>query len=150
MDYSFDIKSFNQYWATTKKTVQEFFSDDLNGKLARDCAQYLWHLCDWYYEEHKATLNFTQLSDLQGTYGKRCPSLRVIRDVCNGTKHCKLKRTRNPKVQATKKREGGLSSAFNQGFDASALVVELKDGSELYFTKAVEKSFEFWKGLIEP
>jgi len=128
MRYSFGTSSFHDYWTATQKKVAAFLADPLNEELAVECAGKLWHLCDWYYEENKNNLKYNQLSDLQGDVGNECSSLRVMRDICNGSKHASLERTRTPVIRKTKLHKGAFSSAFSRDFDISGLEVELTDG----------------------
>ncbi|MFP7408836.1 hypothetical protein [Aeromonas veronii] len=148
MHYSFGICSLGDYWESTKSKVELFFADPLNENLAIECASKLWHLCDWYYEENKDTLKYKQLSDLQGHVGSECPSLRVMRDICNGSKHASLGKTRTPIVRKALVHKGGFSSGFSNGFDISVLQVELTDGSIYEFDKEVRKSIDYWMEIL--
>lgn len=150
MDFSFGIDSFEEYWKSVKDTVQAFFDDDLNEDLALSCAHKLWHLCDWYYKENKDRLNYNQLSDLQGEFGRECKSLRVMRDVCNGSKHAEITKTKNPVIKKTKRNKGAFSSAFSRDFDVSVLEVELVDGTTKYFDDAVKEVMTFWLNKVQP
>lgn len=152
MDYSFSINSFKAYWSATQKKIHDYLNDNLNEELAKSCACDLWHLCDWYFKENKETLNYNQLSDLQGDYGAQCSALRIMRDICNGSKHAGLDRTNNPVIRKTNRHHGVFqSNAFqNSAFDVSVLEVELTNGDKVYFDESVEDAFLFWKGLIDP
>jgi hypothetical protein len=150
MRYSFNIDSLDKYWNATQQRAHGYLADDLNEELAIECACNLWHLCDWYYEEHQATLGYKQLSELQGDYGKECSSLRVMRDVCNGSKHASLDKTRNPAIRNTALHEGAFSTDFSSDFDTSMLEAELADGSVVAFYEEVENCLKFWQSKLEP
>ncbi len=128
----------------------QFYCSDLNESLAIECAGKIWHLCDWYFEEHKESLDYNQLSVLQGEVGKECFSLRVMRDVCNGSKHASLEKTRTPVIRKANKRKGGFSSDFSRGFNITVLQIELADGTEAYFEDAVNESMKYWKNKLKP
>ncbi|WP_415890989.1 hypothetical protein ACMXYV_06770 [Neptuniibacter sp. SY11_33] len=150
MEFSFGINSFDEYWASTNRKVESFLADDLNEELAIECASKIWHLCDWYYEENKAALKYKQLSDLQGEVGNACSSLRVMRDICNGSKHGSLEKTRTPVIRKTQKHKGAFSSGFSQGFDVSVLEIQLTDGTEVCFIEAVQQAIEYWNCKLQP
>ena len=150
MDYSFSIDTFNEYWKSTKNVVERYLSDDLNEELAIICANKLWHLCDWYYKENENSLNLNQLSDFQGLCGNENTNLRILRDICNGSKHGTIEKTRNPMIRKASKRAGAFSSAFSRGFDVSVLEVELTDGEVFYFDDIVKDVYQFWLDKIEP
>jgi hypothetical protein len=135
---------------STQKKVDEYLLDDLNEDLAIECAHKLWNLCDWYYEENKANLGYNQLSDFQGGIGKQCPSLRIIRDVSNGSKHANISKTRNPVVHKTIRHDGDFTDEFTREFDVSVLEVELTDGSTWYFDEIVKEVLAFWRSKLEP
>lgn len=149
MNYSFSINTFEEYWQSTIKVVEQYLADDLNEELAINCANKLWHLCDWYYKENEKQLNLNQLSDFQGICGVENTNIRVMRDICNGSKHGTIEKTRNPMIRRAFKNNGGFSSGFSRGFDVSALEVELEDGTVVYFDNAVKDVFSFWLKKLE-
>lgn len=144
MHYSFSASSFHDYWASTQNKVASFLAEPLNEELAIECASKLWHLCDWYYQANKSTLKYNQLSDLQGVVGNDCFSLRVMRDICNGSKHASLEKTRTPVIRKAQNHKGAFSSGFSCGFDISVLEVELMDGSIVDFENSVKLSLDYW------
>ena len=150
MDYSFGINSLEKYWEAAQKKAHDFLADDLNESLAIECAQYLWHLCDWYYQERQSEIPYNQLSDLKGAFGKECQSLRVMRDVCNGSKHAGLDGTNNPVIRKTALHEGAFSAAFSSGFDATMLEAMLVDGTTVAFYEEVRKCLDFWRLKLNP
>lgn len=150
MDFSFSITTFDQYWKATKDVVQQYLADDLNEELALSCANKLWHMCDWYFKEHQEVLPHNQLRDFQGHCGTENTNLRIMRDVCNGSKHAGINQTRNPMIRRASKHQGGFSSGFSRDFDVSVLEVELMDGNTVYFDTIVKSVFDYWLGKIEP
>ena len=150
MEFSFGIGSFSEYWESTQKKVTSYLVDPLNEDLAIECASKIWHLCDWYYEENKDNLSYKQLSDLQGKVGKECFSLRVMRDICNGSKHGSLEKTRTPVIRQANKHNGAFSSGFSRGFDVTVLEVELMDNTKINFDDSVKEAIEFWQRKLKP
>ena len=148
MEYSFSIDGFDKYWKSTQSVVQQYLSDDLNVELAINCANKLWHMCDWYYKEYESSLNFNQLSDFQGICGKESPELKILRDVCNGSKHGTIEKTHNPMIRRAKKHTGSFSSAFSRAFDVDVLEVELTDGSFVQFDQVVKSVYAYWQFKI--
>lgn len=149
MDYSFSINSFDEYWKSTLNTIDLFLADDLNEELAISCANKLWHMCDWYFKENESNLN-GKLRDFQGQCGTENSNLRVMRDICNGSKHAGIEKTRNPMIRRASKHKGAYSSAFSRGFDVSVLEVELTDGTKVYLDDAVKDVQSYWKKKINP
>ena len=150
VDYSFSINTFDEYWKSTQNVVKRYLSDDLNEELAVNCANKLWHLCDWYYKENEKSLKLNQLSDFQGICGNDNSNLRILRDICNGSKHGTIEKTRNPMIRKASKHSGAFSSAFSRGYDVSVLEVELTDGSVVYFDEVVKNVYEYWLNKIAP
>lgn len=110
MDYSFSINTFDEYWKSTQDVVEQYLSDDLNEELAINCANKLWHLCNWYYKENEESLKLNQLSHFQYICGNENPKLKILRDICNGSKHGTIKKTRNPVIRKASKHSGALSA----------------------------------------
>lgn len=149
MDYSFSINTFEEYWKSTIRTVEQYLADELNEELAINCANKLWHLCDWYFKENENDLNLKQLSDFQGLCGSENCNLRIMRDICNGCKHASIGRTRNPMIRKTSKHCGSFSSDFSRGYDVSVLEIELTDGAKVYFDDIVKDVFNYWSDKIK-
>lgn len=150
MDYSFGINSFNKYWESTQDVVDRYLLDNLNEELAVNCANKLWHLCDWYYKQNEELLKLNQLSDFQAICGNENSNLRILRDICNGSKHGTIEKTRNPMIRRALKHSGAYSSAYSNAYDVSVLEVELTDGSVVYFDDVVKSVYEYWQSKIAP
>ena len=73
---------------------------------------------------------------------------QIIKDISNGTKHKEITRY-EPKLKTTKKHNGAFSNAFSRGFDISVLLVELRDGTELYFEDIADRIYAFWVDFFE-
>ena len=141
-------KTIGDHWSSAVRAVENYNADSLNKDLAFDCACKLWHMCDWYFEENKETLNYKERSQLNKAFGDLCPNLRVMRDLCNFSKHGKLK-TKNPMIRDALNHNGPFSSEFSREFDVSVLEIELMDGTKVYFDEAVKDVMKFWKNKIK-
>lgn len=149
MKFSFGVNSLDKYWKITKSKVLEYENNVLNEQKAIECAEHLWHMCDWFFKKYESKLPYHSLCDMKGEYGKECKVLRVMRDICNSYKHSGLDSERNPIIKETKKHEGAFSQEFSREFDISHLEVVYNDGSKVYFEDAVQKVIEFWENKIK-
>ena len=144
MQYSFSVDSFKKFWELTQITVNEYLSDDLNESKAIEAATKLWHMCDWYFREFGNKHGYTQLSQLQGDFGAACASLKVMRDVANGSKHAGIDRGK-PIIQRASKHNGDFNADFSRDFNVSVLEVKMSDGTIRYFDDCVKEALDYWK-----
>lgn len=137
--YSFDIKDSQGLFNKLKKDFENFIADKLSSDSAVNFSITAYHLFEWTELELKP--------DQKEKFKKEKQIIEedyhIIRDITNGTKHKDITKY-VPRLKEAKKHNGAFSSGFSRGFDISVLLVELKDGRELYFEDIVDRVFKFW------
>lgn len=145
-DLSFGIKSSKDFFQKLQDDYSDFCKDKTSSRIALNCAMTSWHLTEWIYHEYNTQLisTFPEIYAFQAQIKKMCPSLRILHDIANGTKHYLLTK-HVPVIKETNLHQGAFSNDFSRDFDISTLDIELKDGSKIYFEDEIEKAVLFWK-----
>src|SRR5688572_7858128 len=88
-DLSFDIKTSEDFFKKLQEDYSEFCIEKTSSRFALNCAMTAWHLTEWIYNEFNSQLSscFPKLTDFQTDIKKQCPSLQIMHDIANGTKH---------------------------------------------------------------
>lgn len=148
-DLSFDIKTSKDFLKKLQEDYAEFCLDKTSSRVALNCALTAWHLTEWIYNEYNSLLisHFHTLSAFQLNIKVSCPSLKIMHDISNGTKHYLLTRHK-PIVKDTNLYKGSFSSDFSRDFDTSTLDIELNDGTKIYFEDEIETTINFWAQYI--
>ena len=146
---SFDIRTPVDFFQKLKEDYSEFTKDKTSSKLASDCAVKAWHLAEWIYKEYNASLctQFPSFFSYQQNIKLKCPSLQYMQDISNGTKHFTITKY-SPSVKNTELHKGAFSNAFSRAFDISVLVIELSNGTKLYFEDEIEKVIDYWESYF--
>ena len=131
-----------------KEDYSEFIKDKTSTKLALDYAMNAWHLAEWIYKEYNLCVYFPTLKLYQDDVVLQCPALKIMHDLANGNKHYLITKYR-PTVKNTTISTGAFSSDFSRDFDISTLVIELNDGSEIYFEDEIEKAMIYWEDYFK-
>ncbi len=130
--HSFDIRTPEQFFQAFLETVADYLADPLSRKAVA-AAMFGWHLCDWVVNAYGGTR-----ADLK----RRCPSLRLLEDICNGSKH--FQPDAGAKVVGTDLRPGAFSSGFDRGYEIPYLPLSLADGSVRDFEDVINDVRDFW------
>ena len=143
---SFDIKTSVDFFNKLREDYGDFCANDTSSRIALNCAMTAWHLTEWVFNEYNSTLlvSFPKLSLYQEHIKTECPSLQIMHDIANGTKHYELKK-HVPEVKETKLHKGSYSSSYSRDFDISTLDVEMEDGRKIYFEDEIKSVVHFWK-----
>ncbi len=135
---------------TAKDKYQEFleeyteYKDDKTSvKKARNLAITAWHLVDWSFEDYKPLHNLDKIGDFRQTLYPSCPSLKIMHDLANASKHKNLDRPKAD-LKNTEKHIGTFSHEFSKEFDTTYLAIELMDGTKLDFEEEIDKVKLFW------
>lgn len=113
-------------------------------------------MCDWVFQGIKKTTPGTnserkhydkELDDFKKELRTRCPSLSLMQDICNGSKHAIITRY-IPDVKNTEESPGDFSDDFGKDFNIDELVIELENET-LYFSDAIEKVITFWRNYLD-
>jgi len=119
--------------------------DLLSEKLATSLSEGAWSLADWVFAEQ------TKESD-KGKFRidlfSQCPSLLIMHDIANVSKHKVLDRPK-ASIKRAHKHSGAFSQAFSKEFDISCLIIEMEDGTKTYFEEEIENVISFWKTYIK-
>lgn len=123
--------------------------DPLNTELANACAIDAWSLCDWVFAEHGASLEVRNLSEMHRFMRNLCPSIDLIKDVANASKHRDITRY-SPVLKEAKRHDGAFDrTAFDSdAFDVSALVLVREDNSEVWFDSVLDEVTACWVSLF--
>jgi hypothetical protein len=144
-DLSFDIKTSADLFKILLEDYKEFDANRTSSRHALHCAIMSWHMIEWVYKEFEPQLS----EDLfKKNIIQQCPSLEIMRNLANGTKHNK----RSGESQAIKGTElhlGVFSKEFSREFDTSHLKIELRDGRKIYFEDEIKKAMLFWTEYLK-
>lgn len=146
---SFEIKTSIDFFNKLQEDYIEFSNDKTSSRVALNCAMTSWHLTEWIYNEFNTQLklSFPTLPTFQSFIKVQCPSLQIMHDIANGTKHYKLTQHK-PVIKETSIHQGAFSSEFSREFDITTLNIELNNGTELYFEDEIERSINFWRQYL--
>jgi len=145
---SLDIKTSKDFFKKLLEDHKEFCSDKTSSRTALNCAMTAWHLSEWIYNEFNSQFPNETLSSFQDSIKKKCPSLQIMHDLANGTKHYLLTRHK-PLIKDTRLHKGAYSNAFSRAFDISTLDIEKNDGTKIYFEDEIENVILFWKEFLQ-
>ncbi|MGV3630880.1 MAG: hypothetical protein ACO1O6_06730 [Bacteroidota bacterium] len=147
---SFDIKTSRDFFLKLQEDYSEFRKNRTSSRIALNCAMTAWHLTDWIYNEYKSQLesNFATLTAFQQEMKNLCPSLQIMHDLANGSKHYLLTKHK-PIIEETNLHKGAFSNAFSRDFDISTLDIKLNNGKKIYFEDEIKKTLYFWATYLK-
>lgn len=142
--FSFDIKDSQGLFDKLKRDYHNFSADRLSSDNAINFSITAYHLFEWTEPELKPEQR-DQFKEKKRLIDE---DFQIIKDISNGTKHKNITRYA-PRLRTTKKHNGAFSNAFSRGFDISVLLVELRDGRELYFEDIADRIYRFWADFFK-
>lgn len=147
---SFNIKTTSDYFKKLIEDYKEFCKDKTSSRAALNCAISAWHLTEWTYNEFQFQMSnqFTTLGLYQKYIKAQCPSLQIMHDLTNSTKHFVLKRHK-PIIKDTTLNLGSFSNDFSRDFDISTLNIELNDETKSCFEDEIETAINFWMKFLQ-
>jgi hypothetical protein len=137
--FSFDIKDSKGLFDKLTRDYNTFLTDKISSDNAINFSVTAYHLYEWTESE----LDQKRKDELKNKRKQVQQDFQVIRDITNGSKHKDITHY-PPKLKTAKKHNGGFSSAFSRGFNMTVLLVELQDGTELYFEDIADRVYKFW------
>jgi len=141
---SFEILSSADFFRAFLCQVRDYLDQPLSSVKAVICSLFAWHLAEWVWEEHQGSAGrFEGVDDFKKHLQDKCPSLRLMRDIANGTKHCSITRY-TPKVKKAKMQEGSFGLSFDRSFGVARLTVQLQNGQTLPFDHEIREVCLFW------
>lgn len=165
--FSFGIISSRQFFEKMLAEFDDFDKNPISGRFAINCAINSWHLTDWTFNEYfkndskycdkekektkKGKLYCLIIPGLriyQDELKKKCPELKYMEEICNGSKHCIL---RNCEIKdKTIIHKGGYNALqYNRKhYDADRLQIIDKKNNKLNFEDLFEKTVLFWRDYL--
>ncbi len=128
------------------------------------CSMLAYHLREWIWKcdsnsvkKHLLNLKIINQNQLYNDdfieckfneyVNKKCPEFRLIHQICNGSKHFKLKQST---INNTYKREGSFDGGFNgDSFLTNDLMVDDKNGNSIVFKKNLQIVVDFYGNLLK-
>ncbi len=143
-DHSFDIASAKAFYAQLLAEYEDFKQDRVSSRRAINCALWSWHLCEWLYVDHEVQLTgqFRDQYEFRSWLVSQCPSLCIMEDIANGSKHCRRDRSTN--TQGSTLRRGAFSSGFSRDFVITRLMITMADGSERCYDDVLDEVMSFF------
>ena len=138
-EHSFGIKSVRDFWREFDVLVSEFLQDDLSSRKGVVCAIFGYHLVDWMDNEGQGP---------KSNFFAACPSLSILRDITNGTKHCIITKY-SPSVSQTGQSLGAFQRNMVQrgAFQTEALTVHV-NGTNLKLSDVIMEVHGFWSSYF--
>ena len=147
-NYTFDIKTSQDFFKKLLDDYEEFCKNKTSPRIALNCAMTAWHLIDWLFREKNPTAAKQEIGNFRKPLIEKCPSLQIMRDLTTGAKHYTIS-DYTPKMKSTELKKGAFSKAFSRGFDIPSLIIELQDGTKIYFEDEIQKVIDFWTKYFE-
>lgn len=147
--YSFETRTAADKLTEFLSQYEAFKGDNSSSSAkAIELSTNSWHLTDWVFEEFKAIHQQTTIGVFRETLYPLCPSLKIMHDIANGSKHSKVSRPKAT-IKETRKYDGEFSQEFSSEHNISALVIEMENGSVLYFMAEIKAVISFWTDYFE-
>ena len=146
-NYSFDLNDHHEYLKKLEAEFADLKGDPISSRHAMNFAMNAYHMLEWVWEhEPQIDQKFSDNSKFRAAVYRKCPAMKVMRDLSNGSKHTNIKLTQNPTVASTEVHEGAFQAdAFQaDAFDVSALLVNMADGTSHNFIDDAIAAMEFW------
>jgi len=164
MTTTFEVKNAKEYYEKFLLCqADEFLSEKYynSSRHAVACAIFAYHQREWFWQDYKDIIkayfvankiikNSQSSNDdfveckFNEYVNSKCPDFRIIREVCNGTKHLTVVGNIN-----TLKRRG----AFNGGFSGTSIntndLVIIKDNNLLIFKDILKNVVDYWANLFK-
>lgn len=160
-EYSFGIKTAHDLYCKLKREYAAFQGGATDSDLAWNCAVTAWHLREWLWKERLSVYpgedvklfgqTFAAEQDYQTELNLRCPKYKLLRDVCNGSKHFDLG---NPgRVKETTVRPGAVFGAMMFGEVAFGegpyFAIRLDDGTLVRFLGVLSEVVALWDDVFK-
>ncbi|SDQ23324.1 hypothetical protein [Flagellimonas zhangzhouensis] len=144
---SFDINSSKDFLNKLIEDFKDYLKSDNSSRMALNCAMTSWHLSEWVFHEYELGGQFSKIKDFQKHLKELCPSLQIMHDISNGSKHYKLN-THKPKVKETERKTGTFDKTFDFSFDRTMLKIVMPNNQIAVFDEELEKTIAFWKEFM--
>lgn len=146
--YSFNTRTSADKLTELLQQYEEFKADNTYSSKAVELSTNSWHLTDWVFEEYKAIHHQDTIGDFRETLYPICPSLNIMHDIANGSKHSKVSRPKAT-IKETRKHDGEYSQEYSSEFNITTLLIEMQDESILYFVDEINAVINFWMDYFQ-
>jgi hypothetical protein len=167
MGITFDIRSPSDYYKNLLLDQYNEFLTEANYNSVRHaiiCSILAYHLREWIWNCNKDAVKDYLLSQkfisrskidnddyieckFNEYVNRKCPDFRMIREICNGSKHFSTRERGT--VKDTYKREGGPSGAFNgNAFQTDDLIIKDNNDNEIVFKFLLIRVVDYLNNLI--
>ena len=123
---SFEIASSVDLFRSLEDAVNDHLNDPTSSRKAIAAFMFSYHLREWIWKEHQALvgnkLGCHDVSAFNATVNRQYPDFRLIRDICNGSKH--FDSVAGPVTSSGLSGGDFCSSDFSSDFDIGELTVE--------------------------
>ena len=89
---SFDIRNSEDFFRKLNEDYKDYKNNPNSARLALNCAMTSWHLSEWIYHEFEMNKSYKKVKLYQAHVKKLCPSLQIMHDISNGSKHYNYER----------------------------------------------------------
>jgi hypothetical protein len=155
--HSFEIENSQGFYKKLCDEYNDFDKEHLNPRFAINAAINSWHLTDWTFQEFfKSDARFQDskeegksvsgLSKYQEFIKAQCPDLEYMRQITNGSKHCKVNQE-----SRTATSSGDFSPYDFDRHDFAVprfVIVNDNTGEELDFEDLLVKTIKFWEEYL--
>jgi hypothetical protein len=130
----------------------EFSKEPLSERMANNLCKQSWHLTDWVFNEFIYSASNLksrdqQIGDWRNTLYPRCPSIKIIHDLAQESKHSIVTRPKDF-VESIGTVESTFDYTFDFTFNDSKLVIIMQNGDSLNFRNTIAEVIDFWKSLF--
>ncbi len=159
-NYSFEIATAHDLYCKLKREHTKYQASPTDSDLAWNCAVTAWHLREWVWEERLSSnvgedmklfgVRFDTEQAYNTELNQRCPKYKLLRDVCNGSKHFRLDYP--GAVSSTGTRPGAVLGKMMLGEVALGtvpyLAIFLDDGSIVPFGDVLGQVMSLWDDVF--
>jgi hypothetical protein len=143
---TFEIKNSKDFLDKLKKDFKDYLDSNNYSRMAINCAMTSWHLTEWIYHEYNFNKKFKK-NNYQKHIKKLCPSLQIMHDISNGSKHYKLD-WHKPLIEATERKEGPFDHTFDFTFEKTMLRIVLPNNEIVIYDEELKKTINFWENYL--
>ncbi|MDQ7069824.1 MAG: hypothetical protein Q9M48_03610 [Rhodobacterales bacterium] len=146
----------NYFKFVVRPNFEDHFGNIGDLRTATNLANSLHSVRDWLLESPKSemTSRFGEIAgskDFQNKLEKECPSLALISDIANATKHMTLlikrKRTKMSGASNLKPRGFGEGSYGKGSYGGPDIIIQMNNEA-IFFDKTAKSVFSYWKNLL--
>jgi len=154
--YSFDLATGHDLYCKLKRDFRRYQDNPTDSDLAWNCAVTAWHVREWVWKQrllhHPGDdlmlfgASFANNEEYNAELNRRCPRYKLLKELCNGSKHFRLNAL--GRVRSTTTKPGALYGAilYNEALynEGPYHAIVLDDGSTERFSEVLGQVVSFW------